>query len=147
MNFKFIYYVLMIFLLVVGCQNKNENDKLSVKEKQNTDVLEKYSQYQKIAVLTENGCITCNESMAKQLEKWLGDSTIAIVIEASGVRIDISNILGEKQQKNVFVDLKAELSKHFKQGENSFIIDKSKSILKIISVKNTNISDIKSLIH
>lgn len=147
MNFKFIYWVLMFFLLVVGCQNKVKNDKPSVKEKQHADVLEKYSEFQKIAVLTENGCITCNESMAKQLEKWLGDSTIAIVIEASGVRIDISNILGDKQQNNVFVDMKSELSKHFKQGDNSFIIDKSEHNLKIIPVNIDNISDFKSLIH
>lgn len=147
MNFKFIYYVLVTFLLVVGCQNKNENDKLSVKEKQNTDVLEKYSQYQKIAVLTENGCITCNESMANQLEKWLGDSTIAIVIEASGVRIDISNIINNKQYNNVFIDMKAELSRHFAQGNNSFIINKAKNKLEITHVNTSNISDFQSLLH
>jgi rRNA pseudouridine-1189 N-methylase Emg1 (Nep1/Mra1 family) len=137
----------MFFLLILGCKNNIENDVLSIKEKHNTDVLEKYSDFQKIAVLTENGCITCNESMSKQLEKWIGDSTIAIVIEASGVRIDISNILGEKQQKNVFVDMKAELSRHFKQGDNSFIIDKSTNNLKITPVNIDNISNFQSLIH
>lgn len=146
MNFKFIYWCLVLFLLLVSCKNKEESNQLMLNSNQKLDILDKYSEFQKIAVLTENGCLTCNESMAMQLEEWLGDSTVAIVIEASGVRIDISNIINNKKYNNVYIDMKAELSNHFNQNNNSFIINKKANKSEIIPVNTSNISKFKLLL-
>jgi hypothetical protein len=84
--------------------------------------------------------------MAKQLDKLIGDSTIAIVVEASGVKIDVSHLIEKKEYDNVFIDISSELSKYFNQVDNSFIIDMTKDKLEIVPIDTKNISDLNSLI-
>lgn len=146
MKIKIIGWFAIFFLVIVSCENISNDAPKNIKEIQDIDVLKKYAHFQKIAVITENGCVTCNESMAKQLDKLIGDSTIAIVVEASGVKIDVSHLIEKKEYDNVFIDISSELSKYFNQVDNSFIIDMTKDKLEIVPIDTKNISDLNSLI-
>jgi len=56
-----------------------------------------------ILVLTDVSCPTCNKSYALFLEKYVADSTIAIVVSASPAAIDIS-AFNDEMATNVVVD-------------------------------------------
>jgi hypothetical protein len=111
LSMNFLKWCLVLLLTVeVGCKPQSANDN-SVTEMEQIASFLKKNGYQPsidegtrmILVLTDVSCPTCNKSYALFLEKYVADSTIAIVVSASPAALDISAFYNKKAT-NVVID-------------------------------------------
>lgn len=111
LNMNFLKWWLPLLLVVeLGCESKAVKNS-SATEIQQVNSFLKENDYQHLAhedarmilVLTDVNCPTCNKSYALFLQKYVGDSTIAIVVSANPAMIDISAFYN-KQATNVVID-------------------------------------------
>tara|TARA_R110002072_G_scaffold57704_1_gene148136 strand:- start:85 stop:519 length:435 start_codon:yes stop_codon:yes gene_type:complete len=97
-------------MVEAGCKPQSVNENSVMEMEQIASFLKK-NDYQPsidegtkmILVLTDISCPTCNKSYALFLEKYVTDSTVAIVVSASPTALDISAFYN-KEVTNVVID-------------------------------------------
>jgi hypothetical protein len=111
---KLLLTTLLIFSFLISCvdEKKTYNDETvalsSIKKLKITNST------RKIFILTENECLTCNRDFANLMERNLNDSSSVFIINASGLKVDISmfeapknNIIHKKTNEPFFQKTKA----------------------------------------
>jgi hypothetical protein len=85
------------------------------------------NKYNKIYVLTEQGCLPCNTKFTKFVANKINEDSTLIIVNASGVYVDISEFLDKKE--NIFFT---------KQSSNDSLFNTSK----ILFLKNNQLDTI-----
>lgn len=126
----------MIFLIsIFSCQSDDKeltNTQIVSKILDDSLGIERVEQYNRIFILTERGCVSCNRSFSNFIEKELDDHSLCI-LNASGRIVDISYYL-ENELKNVAFDY-----------DNLFITNNIVETSSVIYLKNKEIDTIIEL--
>lgn len=126
----------MIFLIsIFSCQSDDQeltNTQIVSKILDDSLGIERVEQYNRIFILTERGCVSCNRSFSNFIEKELDDHSLCI-LNASGRIVDISYYL-ENELKNVVFDY-----------DNLFITNNIVETSSVIYLKNKEIDTIIEL--
>jgi hypothetical protein len=128
----------LIYLVVLfGCSSpqKENRDLLNscisfLEQKQFIKYTERL---QSILFINETGCITCTESFSYLITNYVNNKSVAIVISASGSRLDISAFLNDTAE-NIYFDENLEFKKATGLESSSAIFIKNKSIDTMITI-------------
>jgi hypothetical protein len=127
---KKFWYVFLYSFVLFSCSdikvekpNKTaiaKNEKSKEWKGELNDFLDKYKL---CVVLTNNGCLGCNESIVEIAEKYLksGEKRLGVVIESIGTTYDISPLLKDEFKNQVCQDFRAQLTNRYKR-ESSFVL-------------------------
>ncbi len=92
-------------------------------------------------VIDDDGCVTCNKSLAKAVTQMLDDTDIKFIITADRTRIDLSQFLDKKNNPNIVFDRKKSIFIEGIPTKSSIIFINNNKIDTIIVI---NAEDLKN---
>jgi len=140
---KNILYFLAIFCLFIQCDTKNEVS-LSVKieEYLNSKSMTMEGK-EMIFILTDKGCIACNKSYSNYLTSLNDNKNIIIINLSDGSKIDIRELLN---QKNVINDFNQDIANYLEIRNSKAIVINENAVDSVIDIKPSSlISNIEFL--
>lgn len=106
-----LFYI--FFVLTLGsCSEPTQYEKIkSFYEENKTTDGQDFEVFSKIVIINEKGnCISCNNSFAKQMERYLDDSQTLFIVSGPGLKVDISGFI-HSENLNVIWDQNEEFNK------------------------------------
>jgi hypothetical protein len=133
-----IYWSLISVLLLVSCEKTDKTYKNISKYLKTKDIDIK-NDYQKIVVITDNGCSVCTNFFSTTMLNELDNVHTLFIVTSKGTSTDIKLFLQKKD--NVIVDWQIDINKYPEFSKTSAIFLGENSVDTIIKISAENIQE------
>jgi hypothetical protein len=134
----------MLFFSACNSPSNNNEGVLEIIANHSSDI--HIDSVQWVAVLSESGCIGCNQSFAKVLEGHINQENGVILFTGSGGIIDISKFLEYDNENFLFLN-QSEIPEGIKGKSSSMVFMKDQHIDTCINISSDNLKDQLMYIH
>lgn len=150
-NAKFCCIILGSWFLFWSCSGEMTNQKpLKNNEaiKQNSPLQSFIESHTMILFLMDGGCISCNKQMASMVDTLIAKESVGIVLGATGVSYDITNVLNKLSSKKIYQPKNSYECRTYTLGENnSFLMYKNKGYNVKIRLSAASLPRVLNLLH